>query len=231
MARVSNLKNSKVVDAPSGNKVLITAASEVDATHYVDSSNNTVFAIDHLTLETREDSMESNQDASKELARSALHSSVAKYVADTFLSDTSAGGVFCKDGNFTINICGEKVNLKNFWSGHWVSTWQVAVSGSSATVTGDVKVHVHYFEDGNLQLQTHKKIEATTFSFQSDRELSDAVVKHIQTQETVLQNGLEEMYNNMNNETFRAMRRVMPITRTKMDWNVNAVRMVKQVRK
>lgn len=39
------------------------------------------------------------------------------------------------------------------------------------------------------------------------------------------------MYTNMNQETFRSMRRLMPITRTKMEWNVNAVRMVKQVRK
>ena len=46
-----------------------------------------------------------------------------------------------------------------------------------------------------------------------------------------MQSGLEEMYTTMNNETLRSMRRIMPITRTKMEWNVNAVRMVKQVRK
>jgi hypothetical protein len=39
------------------------------------------------------------------------------------------------------------------------------------------------------------------------------------------------MYTNMNNETFRSMRRIMAVTRTKMDWNVNSVRMVRQVRK
>jgi hypothetical protein len=39
------------------------------------------------------------------------------------------------------------------------------------------------------------------------------------------------MYSEMQSETLRAMRRVMPITRTKMEWNINAVRMVRQVRK
>jgi len=39
------------------------------------------------------------------------------------------------------------------------------------------------------------------------------------------------MYANMNEETFRAMRRLMPITRTKMEWNVNAVRLNKNLRK
>ncbi len=57
------------------------------------------------------------------------------------------------------------------------------------------------------------------------------LLNELQAQESVLQNGLEDMYSNMNNETFRSMRRIMPITRTKMEWNVNAVRMVRQVRK
>lgn len=52
-----------------------------------------------------------------------------------------------------------------------------------------------------------------------------------QTQESILQSGLEDMYTNMSTETFRSMRRLMPITRTKMEWNVNSVRMVRQVRK
>jgi hypothetical protein len=53
----------------------------------------------------------------------------------------------------------------------------------------------------------------------------------VQSSEGDLQTALEEMYANMNEETFRAMRRIMPVKRTKMEWNVNAVRMNKQVRK
>ena len=39
------------------------------------------------------------------------------------------------------------------------------------------------------------------------------------------------MYANMNEETFKAMRRIMPISKTKMEWNVNSVRMAHQIRK
>jgi hypothetical protein len=39
------------------------------------------------------------------------------------------------------------------------------------------------------------------------------------------------MYSNMAEETFRAMRRIMPVKRTKMEWNINSVRMNRQVRK
>lgn len=50
IARVSNLKNSKVVTSPSGKKVVLSQAGEIDATHYLDSQTGSVFAIDHLSL-------------------------------------------------------------------------------------------------------------------------------------------------------------------------------------
>jgi hypothetical protein len=78
IARVSNLKNAKVVTSPSGKKVCILAygstierfpypqtvryflsqvvlsqAGEVDATHYLDSHTGTVFKVDHLALVRR----------------------------------------------------------------------------------------------------------------------------------------------------------------------------------
>lgn len=42
------------------------------------------------------------------------------------------------------------------------------------------QVHVHYFEDGNLQLQTSKSVPAKSLSFDSETELGQKVVKHIE---------------------------------------------------
>lgn len=80
-------------------------------------------------------------------------------------------------------------------------------------------------------MQSTKAVAATALAGASDSELAGQVIALIQAEETALQSALEEMYTNMNSETIRSMRRVMPITKTKMDWNVNAVRMVRQVRK
>jgi capping protein alpha len=63
IAKVANTKNSKVVTAPSGSKVVLNAAGEIDATHYFDPSSGSVMTVDHLTLATQADeTVKSNQD-------------------------------------------------------------------------------------------------------------------------------------------------------------------------
>lgn len=123
---------------------------------------------------------------------------------------------------------------------------------------------MHYFEDGNLQLQTSKSVAPITIACppRAEADVVEQVIifiqvttsvfvslfgdnppsltrsvcvvlclPYVQSEESALQSSLDDMYTNMNQETFRSMRRLMPITRTKMEWNVNSVRMVKQVRK
>jgi len=233
IARVSNLKNSKVVTAPSGAKVLLTPVAEIDPTHYFDPVDRSVFLVNHLTLVTTADAVESNQDETHEALRVALQRVMGNYVSVYYQTEASAGGVYGRDGKLHIAVSGEKNNLKNFWSGKWSSLWTLTPSGGgrALSISGDIKLHVHYFEDGNLQLQSSKAVPAAEVSGKSNEELAEQVLKFIQAQESALQSGLEDMYSNMNNETFRSMRRIMPITRTKMEWNVNAVRMVRQVQK
>lgn len=130
-----------------------------------------------------------------------------------------------------IVLTGEKENLRNYWSGRWNSTWTCQLDADTCSISGDIKLHAHYFEDGNVQLISTKNIPTVKLSFTNDDELAQSIVSNIDTSEGTVQRGLEDMYANMNEETFRAMRRLMPITRTKMEWNVNAVRLNKNLRK
>lgn len=231
IARAFNNKTSKIVLAPSGNKVLLNSAGELDPTHYFDSKSGATFGVDHLSLATVESSSPSNQDQSLENERVALQRALDVYVSTRYVTDEAAAGVFAHDGKIVAIVAGEKPNLRNFWSGKWTSNWQINVTKGQATVTGEVKIHAHYFEDGNVQLQTTKQYPSRAFPFTSETEFAQQITAYISTSETDLQSGLEEMYANMNDETFRAMRRIMPVKRTKMEWNVNAVRMNRQVRK
>lgn len=146
--------------------MVLSQAGEIDAAHYLDPHSGTVFTVDHLTLvchrvytrcvfigshaavpcvqTTAEAGITpSTEFEAKEVMRNALQDAVSKYITTNYPSETSAGSVYTKDeSTFLVAVSGEKTSLKNFWSGRWASTWTVTVSGSSATVAGDIKVSV-----------------------------------------------------------------------------------------
>ena len=128
---------------------------------------------------TVEASTPSNQDQSLEGERAALQTALDAYVSTKYVSEDAAAGVFARDGKLIAIISGEKPNLRNFWSGKWTSSWNISCSGGQATVTGEVKIHAHYFEDGNVQLQTTKPFTARTFPFGSEGEFAQQVASYI----------------------------------------------------
>jgi len=231
IARAYNLKTGKIIVTPSGNRVPICAASEIDPTHYVDPNTSKSFGMDHLSLMTGADNRTGNTESPFESERVAIQAALNTYISRKYQTTDAAGGAFIKENRIEITVCGEKPNLRNYWSGRVHSSWTVALSSGVAVVSGEIKIHAHYFEDGNVQLQSTKSVATESLAYTSPQHLSELVVNLIDTAESDLQAGLEAMYASMNEETFKAMRRLMPITKTKMDWNVNAVRMVHQIRK
>ena len=140
--------------------------------------------------------------------------------------------------------------MGNFWSGRWTSSWKIKTPpriiamnsndddadlllsnqvDKSAQITGQINILAHYFEDGNVQLNTSKAIPSTTLNYNSEIELGEAIAKHIEITENQIQSGLNEMYSSMNDLTLRALRRILPVTRSKMEWNRQAHVMAKAV--
>jgi len=87
---------------------------------------------------------------------------------------------------------------------------------------GNVKINVHYFEDGNVQLNTHVD-KAINVTVTSDEETTGKnVAAGIAQIESDFQTQLEEMYVNMHRTTFKSMRRFLPVSRQPMVWNLAA---------
>jgi capping protein alpha len=55
------------------------------------------------------------------------------------------------------------------------------------------------------------------------------IYQAIKEEEDLLQSNLEDMYINMSQETFKEMRRVMPVTQTKMEWSLHMHRAAKDL--
>ncbi|KAG6615379.1 putative F-actin-capping protein subunit alpha [Phytophthora cinnamomi] len=192
--------------------ILICEEGEVDAAHYIDPIGNRVLGFDHIKQQVvTEDVAEIPEDK----------------VSD-FEKERGTAGVYVVGTKIVVNLCTERINLRNFWGGRWKSRWEVDLTANPAKVKGNIQLHVHYFENGNLQLQSSKDVEEE-ITVQRVGGLGDALLRVMKEAEDDLQANLEDMYINMSEETFKEMRRVMPVTQTKMEWSLHAHRTAKDL--
>jgi capping protein (actin filament) muscle Z-line, alpha len=73
------------------------------------------------------------------------------------MNGTSAIYSSKQGGDFVITVCisSAKFNPNNFWNGRWRSTWTCTFKpNGQINLQGTLKVCVHYYEDGNVQLNT-----------------------------------------------------------------------------
>jgi len=225
--RTYNLDQFYIADVPGGeHKLVIFPQAEVDDTHYIDSVTQTVVEFNHISQECVSVGGAA-PDAAGVAApfRAAIAEKIAAYVKSQYGTGRTAYAVVANGDEISVVIAGLNTNLRNYWSGNWRSAWNIALKGDKATVTGSIKALVHYFEDGNVQMDTNKDVETVDLPYSDPESLATAVSGRIQEQEGSTQDGLERLYSNMTDETFKDMRRVLPVTRTKFDWSGTASRL------
>ncbi len=131
-----------------------------------------------------------------------------------------------------------KIDASNQHSGCWRATWTIdkVSSNDACEISGHVQVHSYAHEEGNVQLKITrdfvpvKVIKAAAKGGQTPT-LEQGIVQQIMQWELEILGILESLNESETADQLRSIRRVLPITKTKMKWDVVAHRSVKTLKK
>jgi len=225
--REYNLAQFITVDVPDTNhqsiisKIALTNSDGQDGgERFLDPRSNTTFKFDHLSLETS-DPQPCGPKATSETFRAALENSADNYLASHFPEGTTS--VFSSPDDpavFIIQIVANKYNPSNFWSGRWRSEYEINLG--SRLMQGKIMVDVHYYEQGNVQLAANHEVSIPlppTILQPSPTPSAAKVLALIESEEGEYQTSLTETYKDLSENTYKSLRRALPMTRSKMDWD------------
>ncbi|ODQ80446.1 hypothetical protein BABINDRAFT_166777 [Babjeviella inositovora NRRL Y-12698] len=198
-----------------GNVVLLNGKATIISQHtqsstqkYVDFSTGKQFNVDVHTMQAIdvEDFDTDYRTADYEL----LEGKLATYLAQHYPSEAAFTVVPPGFGGeaYTIIINGWKHNPANFYNGSWCSLYTF---DGSALRDIDVKLDIHYYEDGNVRLKSHLEPEAVSVGLQG-------VVTAISKVENDVELEIITKVNGLNETVFKNLRRLLPITRAKIQW-------------
>lgn len=133
----------------------------------------------------------------------------------------------------TIATYAERIDLQNQQAGSWKGRYTICPT--SGSMHGEIVIWAHTFENGgNVQLISNISLDATISvtclpSDGSEKRSSwaSAVTRQIGSwEELEIVKKMDLTYESMGSTYLKRLRRVMPVTRTKMEWNVMAHRVV-----
>jgi len=222
--RAYNTDQFLEVQAPGGShKLLITGEGEINNGEYLDPRGNQVVSFDHIRQEvTGSRPISGELDHDVEPFRSAIDNAAQAYCAEHYQAGSCTVYGKREGGQYVVTIClsSFKFNPSNYWNGRWRSQWTCKFSpgGGNINLSAQIRVNVHYYEDGNVQLTTDTPKTLSVAGGSNPQAVATALVNAIKKSEQEYHSKLEISYNTLSETTFKALRRILPITRTKIDW-------------
>ena len=148
------------------------------------------------------------------------------------------------NGSMILHTYLEQVEKTNCRAASWATCWNIQPhEETEAQVSGTAQLHLHYYENANVQLRTTRtfspqsaetakeqvnsivaQMEARTMSY--EEKVAKAIIKQITAREKELYQQMQQMQDEIG-EKLKKMRRILPITKTRFKWDVAAQKQVK----
>jgi capping protein alpha len=199
------------IAAVKGKKTVISEFNRTDD-GFFDTNSSSLFDYDPITGKVS--NIQPYEIPSTNYDIGSLSSSLDKYVSEHYPSDVGSGVFPQQDGTVAIVIVDNKYNPSNFWNGRWKSWYILNTSSSGSTLEGNIELDVHYFEDGNVRLKTKKG----PTQIQLNQDSPSKVVMAISKFEHSYQDSINKEFVGLNEGPFKALRRQLPVTRSKVNW-------------
>ncbi|PWY70911.1 F-actin-capping protein subunit alpha [Aspergillus heteromorphus CBS 117.55] len=193
-------------------QVLISEYNKLEGNRYFDVESQTSFEVDHVTQEASAAQSYVLESQNGDLIKSLLKS-LSIHAAEHYRS--SSYGVYPTEDDTAVAIVlvANRYSPNNFWNGRFRAIYTLPVTSSSSTITGHIKVDVHYYEDGNVALNTTKPISLTVSSVEAS-----TIISKIAAAERDYQEELNRAFVSTAEGAFKGLRRQLPITRQKVEW-------------
>eukprot|EP01064_Diplonema_japonicum_P021382 TRINITY_DN30916_c0_g1_i1.p1 TRINITY_DN30916_c0_g1~~TRINITY_DN30916_c0_g1_i1.p1 ORF type:complete len:293 (+),score=94.10 TRINITY_DN30916_c0_g1_i1:41-880(+) len=224
-----NTTNFVPIEGPYGNMVVMCESGKKEGTldTFLDPVAGKYFKVtDHVKLvaeETAETSVASE-------ARDQLQSKVDEYVSAHFKSG-SASVYVTGDDSFKVVINSEKSNPGSSWSGRWRSFLDVSMtSATTATVKGTIYNDVHYYEEGNVQMDTSKDI-AKDIKGDSAEQLTKRIVTFIEDSDTAFHMKIDDMCKSLSDKSLKTLRRRLPVSKQLFNFQSGAHKLAAELTK
>lgn len=206
----------------SDHPVILSNFNDIGNGRFVDPRSKKSFLYDYVTSLVS-DISPWNPDSNAETWRLALELEWSKYSSEHY--HEGAGSVFSssKDDVITLNACleGHQFQPKKFWNGRWRSVWNISFNPNKdkqAQLNGLIRLHVHYYEDGNVQLVSSRHCDQR-IDITKPESVAKEITEAVKKLENDYQRAISENYQTMSDTTFKALRRPLPVIRSKIEWN------------
>jgi len=191
--------------------VIVSSYNSLGDGRYFDVESSSSFAFDHSTQRASGVQSHVLESSQSDLVKPLLKS-LGTHVKEHYPNASCGVYPIEDDSKIAIVVVANKYSPNNFWNGRWRSLYIFSPSFSS--LSGSIKVDVHYYEDGNVRLLTTKPISASISSASAS-----SIIREITVAEKKYQEEINKGFNNLSEGAFKGLRRQLPITRQKIEWD------------